>query len=460
MPDIVAQVLGPYGHPMAMDKLTRGYRRRPCTVQYHETDFNFISRLCEGECIYWFYEHQAGGHRVVFADDAAGSHSPLPGGQVIPFCSPPQRHPHHPPWPAAGERQEQHVFYWTMGREMEPDLSHLDPDTRGGAGACDGGCDGDCGFAYRGAAYCLCFFSGGFNGKKKHPPLPGPTLSSFFSSLGMDSLAGRGQQHAWGGGRPGDGGAWTGSGTGSDSSGESNRLRWPLESKRAVRHRTATVSAVRADAQLNKRSIAPGYTVVLRNHPQEDQNRQYLVVAVDYQLEENPPVRCSPGSPQAERSGRFELGTSVQRFAMEVHPTSVPYRPEVVTPRPQVLGPQLAVVVAVEAFTGSGPAHGGRVKVRFCEGADGDACALGRGEAGGCGCFALPQGGMAEGYTSGWAPVMVGGSSRGLSCRCAGADGPPGVGTQVVVEFLQGHPERPIVVGCLCDGEGVRTARG
>ena len=37
---------------------------------------------------------------------------------------------------------------------------------------------------------------------------------------------------------------------------------------------------------------------------------------------------------------------SIQRFSMQVHPTSIAYRPELVTPKPRTMGPQTAVGVA------------------------------------------------------------------------------------------------------------------
>ncbi|TWD88317.1 Rhs element Vgr protein [Variovorax beijingensis] len=57
VPEIVAAVLGRYGHPMEQ-KLHRSYRPWTYCVQYHEDDFSFVSRLCE-QGIYYHFRHEA-----------------------------------------------------------------------------------------------------------------------------------------------------------------------------------------------------------------------------------------------------------------------------------------------------------------------------------------------------------------------------------------------------------------
>jgi len=49
-------------------KTKRGFRQREYTVQYRETDFNFVSRLMEEEGIYYYFTHEAGKHTLVVAD--------------------------------------------------------------------------------------------------------------------------------------------------------------------------------------------------------------------------------------------------------------------------------------------------------------------------------------------------------------------------------------------------------
>lgn len=56
-------------------KCFASYKPRTYCVQYGESDFHFISRLCEEEGIYYFHEHTADGHCLTFCD--------MPGGPPI-----------------------------------------------------------------------------------------------------------------------------------------------------------------------------------------------------------------------------------------------------------------------------------------------------------------------------------------------------------------------------------------
>src|SRR5262249_50444574 len=54
------------------------YPARDYTVQYRETDFNFISRLLEQIGVYYFFEHENGKHTFVMADTSV-EHKAAPG---------------------------------------------------------------------------------------------------------------------------------------------------------------------------------------------------------------------------------------------------------------------------------------------------------------------------------------------------------------------------------------------
>jgi type VI secretion system secreted protein VgrG len=115
VPDILDEVLGPYGYPFEK-KLTRAYRAWDYCVQYHESDHNFLSRLCELEGIYYYFTHSSGQHTLVFADDVTGSHSPLPGGATIPF---------YPPEKAAVAEKES-IYSWELGEDIQPGRHYND----------------------------------------------------------------------------------------------------------------------------------------------------------------------------------------------------------------------------------------------------------------------------------------------------------------------------------------------
>lgn len=343
VPAIVSQVLSRYGRPFVL-RLTRGYRSRPYTVQYHESDYQFISRLCESEGIYWFVEHASGSHTVVFADDVVASHAPLPGGHVIPF---------YPPGKMAIADRE-HIFAWRMGQGVAPGRAYLDD-------------------------YDFTKPRADLSEMRQSPP--GHAHDAY-------------ERYEWPGGYTefADGEIYT---------------RLHMEEGMAARER--------AHAELNKRSIAPGYTIVLENYPRGDQNRQYLVTRVHYHLEEN--VQATQGTGGA---GQTQAG-SVQKFSMEVHPTSVPYRPEVTTPRPRTTGPQTAVVVGPpgeEIWTD----QYGRVKVQFH----------------------WDRIGAMNENSSCWVRVSTTWAGPGF-----GAVFTPRIGMEVIVDFLNGDPDYPIILGCV-----------
>ncbi|WP_425641696.1 type VI secretion system Vgr family protein [Marinomonas gallaica] len=52
--------------------LTGDHPKREYTVQYKETDFNFLSRLFEEEGIFYYFEHKAGQHTLVISDNIGG----------------------------------------------------------------------------------------------------------------------------------------------------------------------------------------------------------------------------------------------------------------------------------------------------------------------------------------------------------------------------------------------------
>lgn len=79
-----------------------------------ETDFEFISRLCEHEGIYYFFRHEAGQHTLVFADDIASSHGPLPGGEEVRY------HPDEKAGMTGGLEPGERITEWVQSEGMRP----------------------------------------------------------------------------------------------------------------------------------------------------------------------------------------------------------------------------------------------------------------------------------------------------------------------------------------------------
>jgi type VI secretion system secreted protein VgrG len=165
-----------------------------------------------------------------------------------------------------------------------------------------------------------------------------------------------------------------------------------------------------AQATSNRRELSPGYTLSLTNHPREDQNQDYLILAVHYEFHENPQVSEGAG------------GTgSQQKFSLALQPKSVPYRPQRKTPKPRTHGPQTAVVV--------GPAgeeiwvdQYGRVKVQFH----------------------WDREGKMDENSSCWVRVSTAWAGSNF-----GAVFTPRIGMEVIIDFLNGDPDYPILTGCV-----------
>lgn len=66
---IVEEVFGEAGYSDFDIRCTRSYDEREFTVQYRESDLDFVSRLLEDEGIFYFFEHTESKHTLVLADD-------------------------------------------------------------------------------------------------------------------------------------------------------------------------------------------------------------------------------------------------------------------------------------------------------------------------------------------------------------------------------------------------------
>lgn len=163
----------------------------------------------------------------------------------------------------------------------------------------------------------------------------------------------------------------------------------------------------RVSASADIRGIACGHVFTLKGElPRKDQGREYLVVSATH-------TATSAGIESGEGAG-VAYGCSFE--AMD---SRTPYRAARITPKPVVQGPQTAVVV--------GPSNEeihtdemGRVKVQFH----------------------WDRYGKADDKSSCW--VRVGQSIAG---KTWGAFVLPRIGQEVVVEFLEGDPDRPLVTG-------------
>lgn len=163
-----------------------------------------------------------------------------------------------------------------------------------------------------------------------------------------------------------------------------------------------------ARGNTNVRGLGAGALFELTDHPRTDQNRQYLVVSARYLID----------------GGGFESGDSAgvgYSASLSNTPANVAFRPERISARPRIPGPQTAIVVGpAGAEIWTDPEGYGRVRVQFPWDREGK-----RNEESSC-----------------W--VRVAQAWAGLGW---GSMHLPHVGDEVVVSFLEGDPDRPLITG-------------
>ncbi|WP_133822085.1 type VI secretion system Vgr family protein, partial [Tahibacter aquaticus] len=163
----------------------------------------------------------------------------------------------------------------------------------------------------------------------------------------------------------------------------------------------------RSHGQGRARGLAPGRLFTLEKHAVGDYNKEYLVVAADYDFSDN-------DYEATEDSGEHRLS-----IASEFHPTDQPYRPERRTPKPHTMGPESAVVTGPagqEIYTNE---HG-QVKVQFH----------------------WDRYGKKDENSSCWIRVSHPWAGTGF-----GGVHIPRIGQEVLVDHLNGDPDLPIIVG-------------
>ena len=156
----------------------------------------------------------------------------------------------------------------------------------------------------------------------------------------------------------------------------------------------------------NIRTLMTGYTFTLENYPTAEVNQEYLLVQTTLFIQDN-----------AQHSGQeqhFSYSTS-----FELHPTCEVYRPQRTLSKPHTKGPQSAIV--------TGPAGQeiwtdkyGRVKVQF----------------------GWDRYGKNDENSSCWIRVSYPWAGKGF-----GMIQIPRIGQEVLVDFKNGDPDLPIIVG-------------
>jgi type VI secretion system secreted protein VgrG len=159
-------------------------------------------------------------------------------------------------------------------------------------------------------------------------------------------------------------------------------------------------------------SITAGFRFTLSQHPNAAANKQYTILRATHEAEQNPSYVSNEGVTDPYTNS----------FKCILHGAGAPtFRPRRTTPKPSILGSQTAVVVGPageEIFTDKY----GRVKVQFNWDRDGKI-----NESSSCWVR------VAQTWAGNkWGTMFI-----------------PRIGMEVLVHFLEGDPDQPIITGCV-----------
>ncbi len=191
---------------------------------------------------------------------------------------------------------------------------------------------------------------------------------------------------------------------GGDRTGDYQKILKDNDRTVGLRQQQEAVGGVVIHGTSTCRNLVSGNKFTLQNHP--NANGDYLVTTIQHQIVDMINYRTA--------AGQFQYVNSFTAI-----PLAVPYRPQRVTPKPFVQGTQTATVVGPagqEIFTDKY----GRVKVQFN----------------------WDRVGTKDAKSSCWVRV-----AQVWAGKRWGASFWPRIGQEVIVAFLEGNPDWPIIVG-------------
>jgi type VI secretion system secreted protein VgrG len=344
VPDIVTEIFGKYPSAAYTLKLREQHDTREYCVQYNESDLAFVHRLLEDEGICYFFEHKAGEHKLILADNDQ-AYLQRAGYEEVPFY----------PRDDQARRERDHLYEWRSALDVRPGR----------------------------------FIQTSFDFEKPRAELETRRLAPLPHALADGEVY-----------------CYPACYTAVDQGNHLARIR--LEEQQAAHKRMQGAGTAAG--------LGCGQTFSLTGYPRKDQNDKYLVLAVEHELWADAYRTNSPGGEQEP-----------YLCAIEAQPAAVPFRPPLVTPKPVMAGPETAMV--------TGPAGEeiwtdpyGRVKVQF----------------------PWDRLGKNDENSSCWVRVSQAWAGTGF-----GSIHIPRIGQEVLVEFLQGDVDRPIITGRVYDGSNM-----
>ena len=171
-----------------------------------------------------------------------------------------------------------------------------------------------------------------------------------------------------------------------------------------------------AEGRSDQPRLGSGYLLEISDHPRREWNDLWLLTEVLHEGKQ--PQVLEESVTQSGDSTDFTQG---YRNCFTATPWDVPFRPALCHPKPNVLGSQTAVVTGPAGEEIHCDEHG-RVKVQFF----------------------WDRHGQADDKTSCWLRV----SSSWAGDRYGGI-AIPRIGMEVLIAFLEGDPDQPLITGCL-----------
>jgi type VI secretion system secreted protein VgrG len=312
---------------------------RDFCVQYNESNYNFISRLCEEEGIFFYFKHDENKHTLVFTNDNT-KYEPFPKSEnagVVDFAK-----------TGGAMQNEEVVTFFQRNKKL----------------------------ATRYFSIADHYFS------------LSDAERSASSVTTQGEAANMGETYEYPGGHK-----------------ETPTTGIPITQ---IRMQAQDTKMFNIRGRSNCRGFTPGYKFKLIEHPIEDlKDKEYLLTSVNHQGTQ----RLSTESGSGDNYLNLFQCLSVE----------VPYRPIRKTKKPQILSSQTAFVTGQKGEEIETDKYG-RVKVRFH--------------------WDRRDQGPLNGHTSCWIRV-----AQIWAGDQWGAMNIPRVGQEVIVNFLDGDPDRPIITG-------------
>ena len=412
--EVIERILSDY--PFASDKrLIETYPKRDYTVQYNETDFEFVTRLMQEWGINFHFEHSGGVHRLIWSDHN-GAFQVTQGEQE------------------KGISANHSIHFYPLCHKIDREYIH--------------------GFSPTDS-----LTSGSYASREYDYTRPR-------ASLGADASAPRNTGHAdqdvylWRGDKPGLGGSdYSQPNRGADKA--ANQTEGQGKHLARLRMQTLRQTGLRAQGVGHVRGIVPGCTFSLSGHPQEKANAEYITfhtrfvienVGEDSRRNSSALLSGDTGSNEAKGIGLMvpnahksastlgyaaTLSGSVVALSdavrlsgqwrvlvqFEVQPATEVLRPFASQAKPKTGGPETALVVGPSADTAESNIYTdnlGRIKVQF----------------------PWDRYGEKNQNSSCWLRVSSTWAGNKL-----GAMHLPRIGEEVVVEFLGGDTDMPVASG-------------